>query len=285
MMKRLSMLPQYLAPQRMLTHFAGWLSERRSLWFKNWQISYLIKHYGADIHEAVDNNLADYPTFNSFFTRKLKPELRPIVEAANEIACPADGTVSQAGQIENHLLFQAKGFHYTLERLLGGSKLLADTFQNGTFATVYLSPKDYHRVHMPITGKLSETIFIPGKLFSVNTKTARAVPNLFARNERLVSIFDTELGPMAVILVGAMLVGSINTVWRGEIKSGKILRQTFSGTDEQLVTLDRGCELGHFKMGSTVIVLFAQDKMQLAKNIREGENVKMGQLFGTYLSS
>jgi phosphatidylserine decarboxylase len=253
--KRLRILPQYLAPQRLLTQLAGWLSVRESLWFKNWQINHLIRRYGVNINEAILTDPADYPTFNSFFTRRLKPELRPIVTDHDALASPADGAISQYGHIEDHLLFQAKGFHFTLENLLGGAEELAKPFVNGEFATIYLSPKDYHRVHMPLTGTLRETVFIPGKLFSVNQHTAQNVPNLFARNERLACLFDTAAGPMAVIFVGAMLVGSINTAWGGKVYANKITRQTYPATGEQAITIPRGAEVGHFEMGSTVILL------------------------------
>jgi phosphatidylserine decarboxylase len=280
MFKRLHLLAQYLAPQKALSNLAGWLSENRWTWFKNWQISYLIKRYGVDIEAAMSSDIAEYPTFNSFFTRKLKPELRPIDQHPASIASPADGIVSQAGYIKEHLLFQAKGFYFTLSNLLGGSEIWAKAFHNGCFATIYLSPKDYHRVHMPIRGTLKETLFIPGKLFSVNTSTAKAVPNLFARNERLVCIFETQAGPMAIILVGAMLVASINTVWQAPIKANTITQQFFPTTGPQAITLEKGEELGHFKMGSTVIMLFAQHQMTWASTMQEQALVQMGQSLG-----
>jgi len=276
--KQLSVLPQYLAPQRLLTDFAGWLSERRSTWFKNWQINYLIKKYGANLQEAQLENIADYPTFNSFFTRHLKPELRPIASAPTAIASPADGAISQIGAIRETQLLQAKGFDYSLADLLA-SEDLAKPFINGEFATIYLSPKDYHRVHMPFTGTLTETIFIPGKLFSVNQKTANHVPRLFARNERLVCLFDTAAGPMAVILVGAMLVGSICTVWNGVVRASKITHQTYPTSGSDCITLERGAELGHFKMGSTVIILLPKGAAWL-NTLAANSVVRMGELLG-----
>ncbi|MDR3478995.1 MAG: archaetidylserine decarboxylase [Gammaproteobacteria bacterium] len=278
--KRLQILPQYLAPQHLLTQLAGWLSVRKSLWFKNWQINHLINRYGVDINEAVLTDPADYPTFNSFFTRRLKPELRPIVTENDALASPADGTISQCGHIDNNLLFQAKGFHFTLENLLGGTEAEARPFVNGEFATIYLSPKDYHRVHMPFTGVLRETVFIPGRLFSVNQHTAQNVPNLFARNERLVCLFETEVGSMAVIFVGAMLVGSINTVWGGKIHANQITRQSFPTSSDQAIKIERGAEIGHFEMGSTVILLLPQGAVQWPATLKENSLVKMGQFLG-----
>jgi phosphatidylserine decarboxylase len=267
---------QYIAPQHALSHFAGWLSECRKPWLKNYLIRYFLNRFDVDMSIAVVENPYDYPTFNSFFTRHLKPEARPITQEAHQVVSPADGSISQIGRIENDTLLQAKGFDFNLTGLLGGSEKLARLFHNGSFATVYLSPKDYHRVHMPMTGKLRETIFIPGKLFSVNQQTANSVPQLFARNERLVCIFDTEAGPMAVILVGAMIVGSINTVWHANTTTNKITVESYAGSIE----LERGAELGHFKLGSTVIVLFGKDKTQWLDDLQENTVVQMGQTVG-----
>jgi phosphatidylserine decarboxylase len=268
---------QYLAPQHTLSRLAGWISNCRTPWLKNWIISRFIKKFNIDMKAAVLENIDDYPSFNSFFTRQLKPELRPIVQGANQIACPADGFVSQIGHIQHDSLLQAKGRYFELADLVGTQER-AKLFQDGEFATFYLSPKDYHRVHMPLGGKLRETIYIPGKLFSVSQETTRKAPNLFARNERLVCIFDTEIGPMAVILVGAMLVGSINTVWDSQIVSNRVEIKTYSGNIE----LARGAEMGHFKMGSTAIVLFAKDKMSWSQELKEDTMVRMGQLVGTF---
>jgi phosphatidylserine decarboxylase len=280
MRKKLGVLPQYIAPQRLLTTFAGWLSERRWVWFKNWQINHLVHRYGASLSEAEFSNVADYPTFNSFFTRQLKPGLRPIAPEPDALASPADGTISQLGFINKDLLFQAKGFHYSLESLLGGSPQLASLFTNGDFATIYLSPKDYHRIHMPLTGTLRETIFIPGRLFSVSTKTAESIPNLFARNERLICLFDTEVGPIAVILVGAMLVGSINTLWFGTYRHDQITQVTYPVSGPQSVQFMRGAELGHFKMGSTVIMLLPKNTVNWSPHLNSHCSVKMGQFLG-----
>lgn len=279
MKNKLKILLQYLAPQRFLSWLSGALCECQWRWWKNWQINFLIKRYGADLKSAKLERLEDYPTFNSFFTRLLKPELRPIVQGPNQLACPVDGCVSQIGEIQNDLLFQAKGFYFNLTTLLGGSELLARKFFGGQFATLYLAPKDYHRVHMPIRGTLRETIYIPGKLFSVNQLTTQSIPRLFSRNERLVCLFDTAAGPMAVILVGAMLVGSIQTSW----STGSIVSSTVKSTlYPEPIELERGAELGYFKMGSTVIVLFSKDKAQWSEKLKANSRVLMGQLLGTF---
>lgn len=277
---KLPILLQYLAPHQALTWLAKVLCECRWQWWKNWQINFLIRRYGADLQAAQLTNIEDYPTFNSFFTRHLKPELRPIVQGSREIACPVDGAVSQIGKIHQNKLLQAKGFDYTLISLLGGSQTHTNTFANGSFATIYLAPKDYHRIHMPFSGTLHETIYIPGKLFSVNQMTTQYIPRLFSRNERLVCIFDTEIGKMAVILVGAMLVGNIQTVWSKEVPHSKNIRIT-EYTDT--IKLNRGEELGHFKMGSTVIVLFEKDKTEWSSLLTASDTVKMGQLLATAL--
>lgn len=273
--KPFSVLLQYIAPQHALSHFAGWLAQSRLPWLKNYLISYFLKRHTVDMSVAIVENPYDYPSFNSFFTRKLKPDARPIAAMPN-IASPADGYISQIGKIKQDTIFQAKGFDYSLTSLLGGSEKLSAEFRDGNFATIYLSPKDYHRVHIPVTGKLRETIFIPGDLFSVNQKTAAAIPNLFARNERLVCIFDTEIGPMAVILVGAMLVGSIETAWHTDTSMNEIASKSFDGSLE----IVQGGEVGFFKMGSTAIVLFAKDKIEWSGDLHENTAVTMGQSIG-----
>lgn len=279
-MTRLSfaILRQYLVPQHGLSKFAGWLSSRRWRWWKNWQLRYFIRRYHVELADALSTNFDDYPDFNSFFTRYLKPGLRPIAAVPAAVVSPCDGFVSQIGDIHGATLLQAKGFDFTLTELLGGENILAQEFFQGKFTTIYLSPKDYHRVHMPVTGILRQTIFIPGKLFSVNQATTRSVPRLFARNERLVCIFDTELGAMAVILVGAMLVGSMKTVWPAEHSGKKIIQQSFA---QSPLKLERGAELGHFVMGSTVILLFGKDKVEWAKDLQSNSPVLMGQAIGT----
>ncbi|MCG8535171.1 MAG: archaetidylserine decarboxylase, partial [Pseudomonadales bacterium] len=220
--------------------------------------------------------------FNDFFTRALKEGVRPITQEG--IACPADGAISQLGKIEEDRIFQAKGHHYTLTQLLGGDEAVAAPFVNGDFATVYLSPKDYHRVHMPFAGTLKEMIYVPGQLFSVNTVTAGQVPGLFARNERVVCLFETELGPMAVVLVGAMIVASVETVWAGLVTPPKRqLKRVDYQKQPEAMALDRGAEMGRFKLGSTAIVLFGPNKVQWNPSLKAGLTVSMGEQMASLL--
>jgi phosphatidylserine decarboxylase len=272
----IKVLRQYLLPQHALSRLGGKIANCRWKWWKNWVIKHFIKRYGVDMTIAQLENSEDYPNFNSFFTRALKPETRPIVTEPNAIASPVDGTVSQIGRIQEDYLIQAKGFQFSLQGLLGGAPRIAQQFENGFFATIYLSPKDYHRVHMPIQGTLTHTIYIPGRLFSVNPLTTNTVSSLFSRNERLVCLFETEVGPMAVILVGAMLVASINTTWREAFVSTTVT----SNLPPYPVELKRGAELGHFKLGSTVIILFPKDAIEWDSTIKECSSVQMGQLLG-----
>ncbi|HLA75072.1 MAG TPA: archaetidylserine decarboxylase [Gammaproteobacteria bacterium] len=280
----LKTLPQYLLPQHLLSRLMYLLTRVRWQPWKNWQIRWFIRRYQVDMGIALQPDPIQYPTFNSFFTRALHSTARPVVSGAGEIACPVDGTVSQAGKISESTLFQAKGHSYTLERLLGGPVARAAPFKNGRFATLYLAPKDYHRIHMPLRGQLCDMTYVPGRLFSVNTRTARAVPRLFARNERVITIFDTEAGPMAVILVGALFVGSMETVWEGTITPpyGRSVhtwdyRRQEAGSP---IILERGQELGRFNMGSTVIVLFGPNQMDWDSAITEDAPTRMGQLLG-----
>lgn len=276
---KLSVFLQSIAPQHLISRLIGLLAECRWVTLKNGLIKNFIKIYNVDVCAALSENINDYPNFNSFFIRQLKPELRPIVQKPNEIACPVDGAISQIGNIEKDSLIQAKGFYFSLLTLLGRSEKLAQLFYDGKFATLYLSPKDYHRVHMPLSGKLRETIYVPGKLFSVNTHSTQSVPNLFARNERLICIFETAIGPMAIILVGAMCVSSIHTVWDPSPQPRKLKFISYAENKNEIY-LERGEELGYFKMGSTVIVLFPKNKIDWAPPLNEDSIVRMGQLFG-----
>ncbi|MDX1900472.1 MAG: archaetidylserine decarboxylase [Gammaproteobacteria bacterium] len=264
---------QYCCPKHLASRFVGVLANCRWIWFKNWAIKRLIRKHHIDVSEAISDRLTDYPSFNHFFTRHLKPELRPIAKGENTIVSPVDGTVSQSGKIEKGVIFQAKNFFFSVETLLGGSSERANRFQQGSFTTFYLAPRNYHRVHIPMTGTLRKTIYIPGSLFSVNPLTTMSVPNLFARNERLVCLFDTVAGEMAVILVGAMLVGKMKTVWCDTYDTKKISTHTFS----EKIILQKGDELGHFEMGSTVIVLFSNPHIQWDKNIIAECDVKIGE--------
>lgn len=277
MFKELSAYLQYFYPQHALTEVAGKFAESTSPTLKNLLIDRFISMYKVDMQSALISNPHDYATFNEFFTRKLKPELRPI--AANpSIASPVDGCVVQVGTINDTQLLQAKSFYFDLNTLLGNEEAQAKQFIDGSFATFYLAPRDYHRVHMPYTGRLLQTIYIPGKLFSVNNNSANYIPRLFTRNERIICFFETELGPMTVILVGAMIVGSMQMVWqKTALRSDHIITQQFA---EQSLNFNKGEELGMFKLGSTVIVLFSKDKVVWSTNLKPNSHVNFGSEIG-----
>ena len=271
---------QHITPQKALSRLAGRVAECENPWVKNTFISQFVKKYQVDMSQAVNSDPLSYRNFNDFFTRAIRPELRPISDGDNTIACPADGAISQLGDIEHGTLFQAKGHTYSLTSLLGGDASLSDQFLGGSFATVYLSPKDYHRVHMPLTGKLTKMIHVPGKLFSVNKVTAEQIPNVFARNERTVCLFETEAGPMAVILVGAMIVASIETVWAGQVTPFNKNVVTWDYAALSDVTLKKGEEMGRFKLGSTAIVLFGKDAIAWQESLKAETPTQMGMEFG-----
>lgn len=255
MSDRFAVLPQYLLPKRGLTRFARWVAGRERGAVTQWIIRRFIAKYDVDMGEAADSDIAVYKTFNEFFTRALKDGARPLADA--DWLCPVDGAISQFGGIEDDQILQAKGHAYSTRTLLGGDADLAAQFAHGSFATLYLSPKDYHRVHMPCDGRLLRMIHVPGALFSVNPQTARGVPGLFARNERVVCLFETAQGPLALVLVGAAIVGSMQTVWHGAVnpKHGVQIRSwDYAG---QGIRLRRGAEMGRFLLGSTVVLLFA----------------------------
>jgi len=275
---------QHLVPQQGLSRAAGWLASTDNALIKNTFIRWFVKRYNVDMSLAAEENPLAYNCFNDFFTRALKPGARPIDSAADSIACPADGAISQLGKIIDGRIFQAKGQSYTAVELLGGDEALAAEFSDGSFATVYLSPRDYHRVHMPYSGKLRAMVSIPGELFSVNTVTAENVPRLFSRNERAVAIFDTDIGPMAVVLVGAMIVAGIETVWDGQIAPFASRDIATSLYPYQNITLNKGDEMGRFKLGSTAIVLFAKDKMHWDDKFNASSPTKMGECMGKTLA-
>jgi len=234
--------------------------------------------------EALEQDITIYKSFNDFFTRELKPDVRPLTTERNAIACPADGVVSQAGNITNGDIFQAKGKSYTATDLLGGSAERAEPFNNGVFATIYLSPKDYHRLHMPMTGTLREMVHIPGRLFSVNTATTNSVPGLFARNERVAALFDTEAGPMALVLVGAIFVSSIETIWHGVVTPPSITSVQSWHYQDHAPVLKIGEEMGRFNMGSTIIVLFGKDKAHWDNEFTADRSVRLGERVGKILA-
>ena len=254
---RLKVLPQYVLPKRALTVYAGWRASRRWGERTTKLIGDFVAKYGVDMSEAADPDIAHYPSFNEFFTRALKPGARPLAVA--DLVCPVDGAVSQFGAIERDQIFQAKGHHYSTTALVGGDTALAAPFENGHFATIYLSPKDYHRIHMPCDGRLLRMIHVPGDLFSVNPTTARGVPGLFARNERVVCVFDSAHGPFVLTLVGATIVGSMATVWHGVVnppRPGTLREWRY---EDREVRLAQGDEMGRFLLGSTVVLLFPHD--------------------------
>ncbi|CBL45471.1 Phosphatidylserine decarboxylase proenzyme [gamma proteobacterium HdN1] len=277
---RLRVLPQYILPHHLLSRSAGLLAECQWPLVKDALIRSFTSAFPVNMSEAQQENPFAYASFNDFFTRALKPDARPIAETG--IVCPADGAISQLGKIDDELIFQAKGHSYTLTQLLGGDTQRAEPFRNGEFATVYLSPRDYHRVHMPYAGRLTEMIYVPGKLFSVNQRTSEHVPALFARNERVVAIFETDLGPMAVVLVGAMIVASIETVWAGLVTPPKRKLHLTRYTGEHAkISLARGEEMGRFKLGSTAIILFPKGQIRWDESLRAGTPVRMGQAFAS----
>ncbi len=276
----LTTLPQYILPHHPLSRLMRRLTHSKNKVWKNLFIQQIIRHYGVNMDEAMDSDIHAYPSFNHFFTRALKPKARTISNNLGDIACPADGAVSQAGTMTDGNIIQAKGKSYTVVDLLGGDESRAAPFKNGQFTTIYLSPKDYHRLHMPLDGTLTEMIHIPGRLFSVNAATAHSVPRLFARNERVVTLFDTEAGPMALILVGAIFVASIETVWHGEVTPPTAKNiQTWHYTDNA-PQLKRGEEMGRFNMGSTIIVLFGEDVMRWQNDLNAGKTVRLGEKIG-----
>ncbi|MEH6501236.1 MAG: archaetidylserine decarboxylase [Pseudoalteromonas distincta] len=279
MRERLFIISQYLLPQHLLSRLAGCLANCTWAWVKNPFISWFVKRYGVDMREAEQTDPLAFACFNDFFTRALKPGARPLAPEPDSILCPADGTISQLGKIEHGRIFQAKGQSFSVLELVGGNPAHAALFQGGEFATVYLSPKDYHRVHMPCAGTLTDMVYVPGKLFSVNQITAENVPELFARNERVVCLFDTSHGPMAVVLVGAMIVASVETVWAGLVAPPT--RQLKAERYGQAApTLERGSEMGRFKLGSTAIVLFGPGHATWDPAMRAGAAVSMGQAMG-----
>ncbi len=280
---KLFLLLQYCIPQHALSRFAGRLADSETPWLKNLLIRLFANNFPINIDEAQPADFEKYPSFNAFFTRPLKANARPIQGNDKNIVSPVDGAISEIGSINGHTLIQAKGHHYSLSTLLGDDEQLSRVFNDGLFSTIYLSPKDYHRIHMPIDGELKQTIYIPGSLFSVNQTTANNVSNLFARNERLVCVFETAIGPMVLILVGAMIVASIETVWSGQVtpQTKHISKQDFSGN----IALKKGEEMGRFKLGSTVIVLFAKDSIIWNDLLEHGLGIKLGEVLGEHVES
>lgn len=273
---------QYLYPKRALTVFGGWVANGRWGGITQWIIRRFIRKYGVNMAEAANPNPAAYPSFNEFFTRALRPDARPLSNAA--FVCPVDGAISQFGAIARDQIFQAKGHTYSTRALVGGDAELAEQFTDGAFATIYLSPKDYHRIHMPAGGTLRRMIHVPGDLFSVNPATAQGVPGLFARNERVVCVFDMEVGgrtvPFVQVLVGATVVGSMAITWHGVVnppRPGTLREWRY---DAQPVRLQRGEEMGRFLLGSTVVLLWPRDTIAFNPEWAPGNGVRMGEAMG-----
>lgn len=277
---------QYLLPKRALTELAGWAASTQATWWVQRLIPWFIQRYGVNMAEAANPDPRSYPSFNAFFSRELKPGARPLAQA--DVVCPVDGAISQLGPIQKDQIFQAKGHHYSTQALVGGDAALAAQFDDGVFATIYLSPKDYHRIHMPAAARLRRMIHVPGELFSVNPATARGVPGLFARNERVVCVFDMpcgphgELRPFVQVLVGATIVGSMATPWHGVVnppRPGHIRQWTY---DDQPLHLQRGEQMGTFLLGSTVVLLWPKDTVQLNPQWAAGQGVRMGEAMGQW---
>ena len=279
MFGRLSVLPQHLLPKRGLTQFAGRVARAHGGRATTRLIRWFVGKYGVDMSEAENPDIASYASFNDFFGRPLKPGVRPLADA--DFISPVDGAISQFGAIDDHHILQAKGHRFTTTQLLAGDAALADRFRHGSFANLYLSPKDYHRLHMPCAGRLRRMIYVPGALFSVNPTTARGVPGLFARNERVVCVFDSEThGRFVMVLVGATIVGSMATTWHGVVnprRTGVIAEWEYA---DRPIALEQGEEMGRFLLGSTVIMLFEKDVIDFNADWRPEGPVRLGEAMG-----
>jgi phosphatidylserine decarboxylase len=276
---RLKVLPQYLLPKQRLTTFAGRVAGAKGGSMTTRLIRWFVGKYGVNMAEAENSDIASYKSFNDFFTRALRPGVRP--QAASDFVCPVDGRISQFGAIDDHHILQAKGHRFTSTELVGGDAALAAQFRHGSFANLYLSPKDYHRLHMPCDGRLTRMIYVPGALFSVNPTTARGVPNLFARNERVVCVFESpEHGTFVLVLVGATIVGSMATVWHGVVnptRLGKVCEWTYADRD---IVLKKGDEMGRFLLGSTIVMLFRPNTIAFNPDWAPERPVRLGEAMG-----
>jgi phosphatidylserine decarboxylase len=277
---RIAVLPQYLLPKKLLTEVAGKLASAEAGQLTTSVIRWFVRRYGVNMVEAANPDMASYKSFNEFFTRPLREDARPLADAA--FLSPVDGAVSQLGDIERDQIFQAKGHRYSTTALVGGDSELAARFDNGSFATLYLSPRDYHRIHMPCDGKLTRMIYVPGALFSVNPTTARGVPGLFARNERVVCVFESAFGQFVLTLVGATIVGSMATVWHGVVnppRHGVVREWRYDG--DNAVHLKKGAEMGRFLLGSTVVMLFPKDTLRFNPAWTAASAIRMGEAMGS----
>ncbi len=283
LMDYLKTWPLFLLPQHFLSALMYRFMRIKQTAFKNFQIKQFIRLFNVNMMEAVRENAEDYSCFNDFFSRSLKPQVRPDRSNAHQLCCPVDGTVSELGDIEEQQLIQAKGHYFKLSDLLAGDQALTEIFHNGKFVTIYLSPRDYHRIHMPVDGTLKEMLHVPGQLFGVNKASVKAIPRLFARNERVINVFDTPAGPMALIEVGAIFVSSIETVWHGEVTPPR--RQSVQRWHYQdAIKLSKAQEMGRFNMGSTVVLLFADNRVQWNKEMQPDVPVQLGQVLGEIVS-
>ncbi len=276
-------LPQYLIPQRLLSALVRAATHNHGRRWKNALIRWFVNHYRVDLSIAESASPESYASFNHFFTRALKTDARSWPNDPSIIVAPVDGTVSEIGTIDGEQLIQAKGRTFSLSALLADKEPLTNRFTNGSYATLYLAPRDYHRIHMPFAGTLQQIIYVPGSLFSVNARTARIVNSLYARNERVIVFFETVLGSMAVILVGALFVGTMSTVWTGTVQANRPgeIRQWDYAEQTPSLSVECGAELGHFNMGSTVIVLFPPKCMQWSEQLQAGSPLEVGQPLGT----
>jgi len=273
---RLAVLPQYLLPKGALTRLAGRVAGDERGAATTRLIRWFVGRYGVDMSEAAEPDIAAYKSFNDFFTRALKPGARPLAPA--DLVCPVDGAISQYGRIRGSQIYQAKGHDYSTRALVGGDAELASRFDDGHFATLYLAPKDYHRIHMPCAGRLTRMLHVPGELFSVNPVTARGVPGLFARNERVVCVFEGSAGPFVVVLVGATIVGSMATVWHGVVnppRPGQLREWRY---DDPSIELAQGAEMGRFLLGSTVVLLFQTGGLQFNPGWMPGGTIRLGEM-------
>ncbi len=283
MSDRSAVLPQYLLPKQALTSFAGWVAGRERGGTTTWIVRRFVAKYGVDMAEALDPDIASYKSFNAFFTRALRPGARPLAQA--DLICPVDGAISQFGAIEGEQILQAKGHRYTTTALVGGDTALAARFAHGSFATLYLSPRDYHRIHMPCDGRLLRMIHVPGELFSVNPATARGVPGLFARNERVVCVFESARGPFVLTLVGATIVGSMETVWHGVVNGPRVKQVRewrYDDDNTPPVVLRQGEEMGRFLLGSTVVLLFPAPPLRFNPDWAPARAVRLGEAMASY---
>ncbi len=278
-MSRIKVLPQYLLPKQALTTLAGRVAGAKGGANTTTLIRWFVRQYGVNMQEAENSDIASYASFNEFFTRPLRAGARPLANA--DFVCPVDGAISQIGEVEDHQIFQAKGHKFSTSALVGGDDSLAAHFQHGSFANLYLSPKDYHRLHMPCDGRLTRMIYVPGALFSVNPTTARGIPGLFARNERVVCVFESpEHGPFVLVLVGATIVGSMATVWHGVVNPPRSAQLREWRYNDQNIVLKKGDEMGRFLLGSTIVMLFRPDTIKFNPEWAPERAVRLGEVMG-----